>query len=333
MRENSGRRATSADVAREAGVSRTTVSYVLNGADPTEVSEATRERVFAAARRLDYTTDGAARTLKRGRSDFVLVLMENLPFSPLVGATSFAMSEELSKNGLTLLLVPWASRRQPLPSLIATLSPAAIITVEPLPRADIATARRFGVPLVTVAGGGVAADGFGDTYRSIGRLQGCEMIAMGYERLVVALPTDQRQIAGARIRMAGVGDACAEAGLPTPEAVAVGADPTQAERVVGELRNCAHRIGVCAYDDDVALTMIGAAARLELTVPGVFGVIGVDDTHAGRVALPALTTIAWNGDAIASSAARAVLRQLGAAAATDDAVHADLVRVVRRASA
>ena len=42
------------DVARAAGVSRATVSYVLNGRRDVRVSEPTRERVIETARRLGY---------------------------------------------------------------------------------------------------------------------------------------------------------------------------------------------------------------------------------------------------------------------------------------
>ncbi len=45
---------TSADVARLAGVSRATVSYVLNNADAVRISEPTRRRVREAARELGH---------------------------------------------------------------------------------------------------------------------------------------------------------------------------------------------------------------------------------------------------------------------------------------
>lgn len=57
-------RVTSADVAREAGVSRATVSYVLNDRPGRSIPEATRERVRTAAARLDYVPDQRARALR-----------------------------------------------------------------------------------------------------------------------------------------------------------------------------------------------------------------------------------------------------------------------------
>ena len=59
------RRATSADVAREAGVSRATVSYVLNDTPNQKIPEQTREKVLEAARKLAYSPSTAARALRR----------------------------------------------------------------------------------------------------------------------------------------------------------------------------------------------------------------------------------------------------------------------------
>lgn len=60
--------ATSRDVARAAGVSRTTVSFVLNNAPSARISAETRQRVLAAAKKLGYVPDASARTLRTGRT-------------------------------------------------------------------------------------------------------------------------------------------------------------------------------------------------------------------------------------------------------------------------
>jgi LacI family transcriptional regulator len=63
---------TSTDVAREAGVSQSTVSLVLNGkASAIGISEETRKRVLAAASELGYWPDPSAQALRRGRSNIL----------------------------------------------------------------------------------------------------------------------------------------------------------------------------------------------------------------------------------------------------------------------
>ncbi len=61
-------RVTSRQVAQRAGVSQTTVSFVLNNVESANISQATIQRVLQAAEELGYVPDSAARNLARGRS-------------------------------------------------------------------------------------------------------------------------------------------------------------------------------------------------------------------------------------------------------------------------
>jgi DNA-binding LacI/PurR family transcriptional regulator len=67
------KRITSSDVARAAGVSQTTVSFVLNDKPGHSIPAATRLRILEVARQLDYRPHACARTLAAGRSDVVLL--------------------------------------------------------------------------------------------------------------------------------------------------------------------------------------------------------------------------------------------------------------------
>jgi DNA-binding LacI/PurR family transcriptional regulator len=77
------------EVARQAGVSKTTASVVLNGrADQVRISEVTRDRVLAIADRLGYVPDHAARSLRRRRTGIVTLLLWRLgsPFFSEIAA-------------------------------------------------------------------------------------------------------------------------------------------------------------------------------------------------------------------------------------------------------
>jgi DNA-binding LacI/PurR family transcriptional regulator len=69
------KRTTSQDVANAAGVSRTTVSFVLNDVPGSQIPEETRRRVWEAARRLGYYPDASARSLASQRSGNIGVLL------------------------------------------------------------------------------------------------------------------------------------------------------------------------------------------------------------------------------------------------------------------
>ena len=65
--------ATIKDVAKRAGVSIATVSYVMN--NDLRISEATAKKVRQAAEELNYLASGIARSLKKAKTDNVLVLV------------------------------------------------------------------------------------------------------------------------------------------------------------------------------------------------------------------------------------------------------------------
>lgn len=102
-------------VARSAGVSTATVSYVLSGkADQpggARVGEATRERVRLAAQQLGYRVNGTARALRTGKSGIVLMRHARIsdPAAHILTEMAYRAFEPF---GLTLLVLPeadWSS--------------------------------------------------------------------------------------------------------------------------------------------------------------------------------------------------------------------------------
>lgn len=75
----SRRRVTSREVAKAAGVSLTTVSYVLNEVTEMRISEGTRQRVLDAARQLDYHPSAAARSLVRQQTHILGLVLRQHP--------------------------------------------------------------------------------------------------------------------------------------------------------------------------------------------------------------------------------------------------------------
>src|SRR5215216_5474758 len=74
----SKKRSTSQDVANLAGVSRTSVSFVLNDVPGVSISAETRERVLDAAKKLNYSPNVAGKKLVSGKSNTIgLVLCQS----------------------------------------------------------------------------------------------------------------------------------------------------------------------------------------------------------------------------------------------------------------
>jgi len=79
------RRVTMSDVARRAGVSQPTVSFVLNDRRDVVVAEETRRRVLAAAAEMDFVPNRAAQHLRSNRSYLIGVVANGIVSQPYAG--------------------------------------------------------------------------------------------------------------------------------------------------------------------------------------------------------------------------------------------------------
>src|SRR6185436_8430741 len=102
------RKATSKLVAELAGVSQTTVSFVLNNVDSANISEETKQRVLEAARAVGYVPDVAARTLARGRSANIGLVIaqphEQVFIDEYIPNIITGLSKVTSKQGYRILV-------------------------------------------------------------------------------------------------------------------------------------------------------------------------------------------------------------------------------------
>ncbi len=107
MKRSTGAPATSTEVARRAGVSRTTVSFVLNDVRDRGISEATRERVLAVAQELGYEPNAAARSLAGGATRTVALVVpkvEHLHVDAFLAQLVASVNEACHLHGLKLLI-------------------------------------------------------------------------------------------------------------------------------------------------------------------------------------------------------------------------------------
>ena len=326
MTGSSTRRVTSADVARLAGVSRATVSYVLNDTPRQTISAGTRDRVLQAAARLGYAPSAAARTLRTGRSDVVLCLLPDWPIGPEVGTLLGNLSTALARHGLTFVVHPGTREDRPIAELWKAITPAAVMAFTDFSDAEIAAMRSAGVALVVALSRGRE---LAVPQELVGRRQADHLARAGHTRLGYAYPDDHRVRFFAEPRLAGVRAAAAAHHLPPPVTATVALDPEQAAEAVRRWRSTGVT-GVCAYNDEVALAVL-AGIRLAGPDAGL-AVIGVDDIPSARLAVPALTTVTTDQTVVAAHLAATVVAAVqGRTGPTLPA--ADIVRVVARESA
>lgn len=292
--------ATSADVARHAGVSRATVSQVLNGYAHRFAPE-TAEKVRAAARELDYQPSAAGRTLRNGASDFVIALVPNTTFGGNLQDLFESATETLAERGLTLVLRLSTRSSTSLDRLVAGMKPRAVLSLQPLTDVEKRVLDDREVPWFDPS----PARDF--DFR-IGQLQADHLIDRGYKRLAFAHLQDARQDPFGLERERGVAEACGRHGLPEPTSIGLGLDPDQAKAALDAI---GVGYGVACYNDDVAITLLMAANAADWDVPGDIGLVGMDNTPLARVTNPRLVTVGYDMDVVARNTVAAALRAMG----------------------
>jgi DNA-binding LacI/PurR family transcriptional regulator len=285
-----GPRPTSADVAHRAGVSRATVSYVLNDTPHQSIPESTRARVLAAAADLDYTPHVAARALRAGESRLVLFINTGVPYGTNLAIMIDALASAVAASGRSLVLWQQHDPRG-LASTLAHLEPALAITLGRIDDDQRALLARARVPTVEARVGRDAAD-----VEAGAMLQVRHLAARGHRRLGYLTTTDPVLATFATPRLAGVRHACTELGLDPPPVVDLPRlDDIAVPDLAAALLNWTEQrdpvTAVACYNDVCAAACIAAAGQAGLAVPGDLAVIGMDDEPMGAFIRPALTTI------------------------------------------
>lgn len=329
-------RVTGADVAREARVSRATVSYVLNDSPRQKIPEDTRRRVREAAARLGYAPSAAARSLRRGRSDIVLGLLPDWPIEHVLGRLVQQLTDALALHELTFLVHSGAHPARPLREVWKALTPAAVLALDAFPEAEAEAGpmRAAGIEVVMAVHGPVRSE-----HRSplvsegpIGTAQ-ARYLVQAHRRLGYAYPDVAGLGALAGPRLDGVREVCAGLGLPEPDVRTVPVDPGGAVEAVKAWRAADPPVtGICAYNDAVALAVLAALRSLGLRAPQDLAVIGVDDIPGAALARPPLTTIVRDTDTIARGLARRIVDALDGVQVSADPIQEPL-RVHARVSA
>ncbi|WP_299538324.1 LacI family DNA-binding transcriptional regulator [uncultured Streptomyces sp.] len=322
------RPATLEDVAAVAGVSRATVSRVINGA--TTVDPALREVVREAVAATGYVPNRAARSLVTRRTDSVALVVSERRHSPSDG--SFAgrifsdpyfgrvvsgLLDVLRPAGIQLVLM-LADDEESRGQLLSYLRQGHVDGVvlltsladDPLPRlldearlpAVLAGRAPYPNPLTYVEADQLTG----------ARLAADHLVSLG-RRSFATVAGPQDSPAG-QVRLAGFVDALAAHGI-TDVACAEG-DFTHAGGALAMKRLLGDRPELDAVfiaSDLMALGAMPVLLRAGRDVPTDVAVVGFDDSSAALACDPPLTTVRQPVEEMAAEMARLLLRQIGAA--------------------
>ncbi len=303
------------DVAAAAGVSRMTVSNVINGHHH-KVSAATIARVRQAIADLDYVPDAQARSLAANRSRMIgLVvhhpderrgLLENPHDAILVGAVERAVTAA----GFSLITASSADVVATARTVGSWRTDGLIVygsVADEINELERTQAR----PLVFLDNysrdAQVHVVGVDD--HQGGMAAGRHLIELGHRHLAFAGPLGPSEGVVAR-RLAGLKAATAAAPhVDVAQVLSVDHEPRSAARVVDQLlsgRTAA--TAVVAASDVLATEIVGELLDRGVDVPGRVSVLGFDDTPVCRWIRPQLTSVAQDIPAKAVAAVELLVR-------------------------
>lgn len=304
---------TSADVARLAGLSRATVSQVLNGHANRFAAETAR-KVHAAAQELGYEPSAAGRMLRRGSSDLIVALVPNTTFGGNLQNIFGAVTELLAQHGLTLVLRLATQSPSSLDRLLAGMRPRAVLSLQPFSPEEHRVLSERGIPGFDTSTGG-------DLNYEIGRIQAEHLVQRGFRSIAFAHLRDEREDPYGGGREKAVADVCTLAKLSAPASIGTGIDLQQAHAALDEVDR---GFGIACYNDDVAITLLTATRERGWRVPEDIGLVGMDNTPLAAVTYPRLTTIGYDYTAAARMTVAAALGALGESDASAPRLDIDL---------
>ena len=314
-REPAADRVVMHDVARLAGVSHQTVSRVLNGHP--HVRDATRERVLAAVRQLNYRPNALARGLASRRSRSIGVLSFDAalygPSSTLLGIQRAAQEQRYGVSVVTLSEQDSPAVVRRAAGMLAEQAVDGVIVIAP----SNAAARAVrdlppGLPMVALE----ASFGKEMPVVVIDQFDGARMatehlLALGHE--TVWHVTGPRDWPEALLRIEGWRAALSAAGVPTPPPVHGDWSARSGYEAGRRLAATRGVTAVFAANDQMALGVLHALHEAGIEVPEQVSAVGFDDMPEAEFFLPALTTVRQDFDEVGRCGLRTMIEMLDGA--------------------
>jgi DNA-binding LacI/PurR family transcriptional regulator len=314
---------TMADIARRAGVSVSTVSYVLSGKRP--ISEETRERVLAEIRRSNFQPNAAGRALASRRSRTIALLYPVETFGLTRMPLEFVISaaEEAGRQGYALLVSTSSAEDEEILSKLQRGAVDGVIVMEVAlhdPRVELLRERE--VPFTMI---GHCADNTGLSYVDLDFPQAVEEAVahlhdLGHRRVaLVDRTTDESAFGyGPSVRSrAGFRDSIDRremVGRHFP--CATGAD--DGARVTRDL--------LAAHPDTTAIVSLNTEAlggiysairERDMSIPADFSVVAITSPRIAEFMVPQLTSVDFPAALMGRMGVEFLVRQLEGGPSTD----------------
>lgn len=283
------------DIAREAGVSHTTVSRSLHGHPA--IPEDTANRIKKIADELGYVPSAVARGLKNNRSGVLGVVMQRI-IDPFYAEVLDGIEDELETHGYCILIASCQRDCIREKSIVRTMSErrvdGIIITSTAVSETQRLKLNQFGVPVVVIHNQ-VAKDTPNSVFHN--DIEGGfqltnHLIDLGHTKIGYVGNTEAERSSSDRLK--GLQNALRAANLPLREEWVV-ADhkglPQNGARAAGKLLRCPEKpTAVVCFNDLMAMGAMQQFIQAGYSVPRDVSFTGFDDIEMAAYVNPPLTT-------------------------------------------
>ena len=306
------------DVAREAGVSRTTVSNVYSGKG--NYSDETREAVLTAAKKLGYKPNLAARSLITNQSRLIGMILPsyvdtntltNSPFYNIIMDSVYSVLRDEAYYDLLIFSVPYKEKLTQVSEWIDARNVDGILAVGEYDQSFLRDLNSKSIPVVFIdnySRGNYANFAYiNSDDQSGGYLGTQELVSKGYKKIAVCGveltgPLMQKRYEGYR-------HALKEAGLKEYIFDKRGTPFEVGLQFADSLASQGFDAAFCT-EDMVAVGILHGMHKKGIRVGHGFGLVGFDNIHIGRQVFPELTTIDQNIFEKGETATRTLLKIL-----------------------
>ena len=308
------RRVTIDDIARHAGVTKTTVSRALN--DRPDVNPGTRDRISEIAERLGYVPSATAKVLRTGRSHTMGMALPSFTWPGVLDILR-GVSDVLDGLGYQVTLFPLTRGEEAERDLVFRVMPSLpmdglILILPPGMLRYVGELAGRGVPVVLIDDRVEHRDrdfpSVGTTNVTGAQAVTRHLLQLGRRRVAMVTGPIDQDVSKHRLR--GYRLALEEAGLPyDQELIRTGTFESPSGRAAVESLLAAGRPfdALFASNDQMAMGALRALHGAGVRVPDDVALAGFDDEAAGRFTIPALTTVHQPLYEMGSAAARTVV--------------------------
>jgi LacI family transcriptional regulator len=304
------------EVARLAGVSRSTVSRVVN--DHPNVRTETKERVWEAIRKSGYQPNVVARSLVTNRTQIIGMVIPEVvtkifaePFFPLVlrGATEACNSHHYQLL-LSLFTNPEDQEEACQRVLRSGYLDGVIVASSLLDDSFIPDILRSGIPLVSIGRHPDSRVHYVDSDNIGGARMAVEhLIRLGHRH--VATITGPLRMSAGQDRLEGYRQALLAHGIPVSDDLIVEGDFTERSGMMGMQHLLpASPTAVFAANDVMAIGALKTLRAAGTKVPQDVALVGFDDTPVASMIEPGMTTVRQPIERMGSTAAELLLSLL-----------------------